>query len=380
MLRTEINPHRSVRLPLETELLLCCAAPHLSEAQIDHFHTLLREDLDWDQIVQRAVQHGVLPLLFSHLEATGTEAVPQDIVDLLRSYFYANKLHNRRLTQALLDLLLRLEGHGITPVPFKGPTLAVAAHGNLDLRQFGDLDLLVPERECGVAMQVLLSQGFRLKSEALNVQEEGARLSRCAYSFIHDADDISVDLHWGITAAMEYPYRAFALPLAAIDVWDHLESIPLNAIPVRSFALEDLFLILCIHGSKHRWERLGWLCDIAALIQTHPDMSWARIRANATRLGCRRMLDLGVFLAHALLGAALPDSLWQQVQQDSVVRSLARDVERELVAGVTGEPGIVARSRFYLRMRERWRDKAQYGVLLANMAIRSRISSQLLKR
>jgi len=375
MWRSAVNRQASVRLPPEAELLLGCVGVDVSETWATRFQALLREDLDWDEITPLAMQHGILPLLYWHLDRADSTSVPDAAYQQLRSYFYANKLHNHRLTDKLLDLLRQFEAHGIIAVPFKGPALAVAAYGNLALRQFGDLDILVPERDCRTAMQMLLSQGFRLKSTAMNVEDEMARLSRCAYSMIHEADDISVDLHWGITAAMEYPDRAFALPLDVIQVWERLESISLADAQVPSFAPEDLVLMLCIHGSKHCWERLGWLSDIAQLIRTYPEMPWARMRARASRLGCRRMLDLGLSLAHTMCGVGLPESVLQQVRTDAVVRLLAGTVERGWFAGVEPDTGMVARSRFYLRMRERWRDKVQYGVWLAKLVVKTRLGS-----
>ncbi len=374
MLRSGVDRQASMRLQPEAELLLGCAGADASDdTSAARFQALLREDLDWDEVAQLAMQHGILPLLYWHLDRVDPSFVPDAAYEQLRSYFYANKLHNHRLTDKLLDLLRRFDAHEITAIPFKGPALAIVAYGNLDLRQFGDLDILVPERDCGAAMLLLLSQGFRLKSTTLNVQDESASLSRCAYSFIHDADDISVDLHWGITAAMEYPDRAFALPLDVIQVWERLESISLVGTQVPSFAPEDLFLMLCIHGSKHCWERLGWLCDIAYLIRAYPEMPWMRIRGHASRLGCQRMLDLGLLLVHTVCGVRLPESVLQQVRTEAVVRSLAGAVQRSWFGGVESEASMVARSRFYLRMRERWRDKVQYGVLLAKLLVKARL-------
>ncbi len=367
MLRSEVERQTSVRLQPEAELLLRCAGATVSETRAARFQDALSETLDWDELLSLAMQHGVLPLLYWHLDRMDALSVPAVAYEQLRSYFYANKLHNRRLTEKLLDLLRLFEAHGIPALPFKGPTLAVAAYGNLDLRQFGDLDILVPERACGTAMQMLLAEGFRLKSPAMRVEKEMAQLSRCAYSWVHDADDLSVDLHWGITAAMEYPDRIFALPLDAIQVWERLESVSLAGHRVPSFAPEDLLLILCIHGSKHCWERLGWLCDIVHLMHIYPKMPWAQIRNRASRLGCRRMLDLGILLAHTVCGVRLPASLWQQVQTDAVVSSLARAVQQGWFSSVESEAGLVARSRFYLRMRERWRDKVFYGMWLAKL-------------
>lgn len=377
MLRSEVNRQASVRLQPEAGLLLSCAGADVSEMHAARFQALLHEKLDWDEVMQIAMQHGVLPLLYWHLDHVDSTFVPAAACEQLSSYFYANKLHNNRLTDKLLNLLHQFSTHGITAVPFKGPALAVAAYGNLDLRQFGDLDILVPERDCRAAMCVLLSQGFRLKSSALNMEEEMAQLSRCAYSFFHDADGISVDLHWGITAAMEYPDRAFALPLDAIDVWERLESLSLAGTQVLHFAPEDLLLMLCIHGSKHCWERLGWLCDIAQLIHACPEMPWARIRSRASHLGCRRMLELGVLLAHTVCGVRLPKPVLRQVRLEAVVRSLAKGVERDWFAGVESETSILTRSRFYLRMRERWQDKVQYSVWLAKWLVNHRLRKHI---
>ncbi len=373
MQRSEVNRRASGRLPPEAELLLSCVGADLSATCEVRFQALLHEPLNWDEVTQLAIQHGMLPLLFWHLDRVDVSSVPRAAHDQLRSYFYANKLHNRRLNDRLLNLLYEFDAHGIKAIPFKGPTLAVAAYGDLALRQFGDLDILVPERDCGAAMHVLLSLGFRLKSTAIHVEDEIARLSRCAYSFIHDADDISVDLHWGITAAMEYPDRAFALPLDAIQVWERLDAIPHAGTQVSGFAPEDLLLILCIHGSKHCWERLGWLCDIAHFMHAYLEMSWGRIRERASRLGCRRMLDLGLLLAHSICHVKLPESVLHQVRTERVVRSLAGVAQRGWFADGEKEMGLVARSRFYLRMRERWRDKLQYGGLLVKLVMKTRV-------
>ncbi|PON15327.1 hypothetical protein C2W62_24400 [Candidatus Entotheonella serta] len=376
MLHSDVVRQASARLQPEAELLLGCTGANISDTWAIRFQALLDEALDWDALLTLAMQHGVLPLLYWHLDRVDTASVPQATYEQLRSYFYANKLHNRRLTDKLLELLRLFEAQNITALPFKGPTLAVVAYDNLDLRQFGDLDILVPERDCGVAMQLLMSEGFRLKSTEMKIREEMTQLSRCAYSFIHDADDISVDLHWGITAAMEYPDCTFALPLDVIGVWERVESVSLDGGRVSSFAPEDLLLLLSIHGSKHCWERLGWLSDIVHLIDAYPEMPWSRIRARASHLGCRRMFDLGLLLAHTTCGVGLPESAWQEVQTEAVVQSLAKIVQQAWFHNADSEAGMVARSLFYLRMRERWRDKVQYGMWLAKLVVKTQVSNR----
>jgi hypothetical protein len=69
-----------------------------------------------------------------------------------RSLYLANQLtHVRGL----------LEQSGVTVIAFKGPTLAALAYREPGLREFSDLDLLVPFFEFPAARQTLIPHGYR---------------------------------------------------------------------------------------------------------------------------------------------------------------------------------------------------------------------------
>ncbi|GAG91885.1 unnamed protein product, partial [marine sediment metagenome] len=84
-----------------------------------------------------------MPLLYQSLKKTCPEAVPDDTLEQLRAYFLTNAKRNLFLTGKLLRLLELLKDNGILAVPFKGPVLAESVYGDLSLRQFADLDILV---------------------------------------------------------------------------------------------------------------------------------------------------------------------------------------------------------------------------------------------
>ena len=97
-------------------------------------------------------------------------------------------------------------------------------------------------------------------------------------------------------------------------------------------APEDLLLILCVHGAKHYWSKLGWICDVAELLRVHPGLKWTALLLQAKQLGGRRILFLGLFLAHVLLGAGLPEEVWKEINADPVVPWLAAKVQTRLFA------------------------------------------------
>jgi hypothetical protein len=124
----------------------------------------------------------------------------------------------------------------------------------------------------------------------------------------------------------------------------------------------DELQALCIHGSKHRWDRLAWILDVAMLARVLDDAQWPELIAAARRHGTLRMLRLGLILAADLCGLDLPTSVPAAVRRDRVALKLARAVEHRLFDQRPSRfDGLV----FHARMRERARDQLSY---LANVA------------
>jgi len=133
-----------------------------------------------------------------------------------------------------------------------------------------------------------------------------------------------VELHWGVIE------RHFSFPLDPKWLWGRLERVSLGGAAVLTLWPEDLLLILCIHGSKHLWERLSGICDVAELIRGGREMDWERITEQAAALGGERMFFLGHYLASDLLGAALPEEVLQKAKADLMAKILAREVHERL--------------------------------------------------
>jgi hypothetical protein len=125
-------------------------------------------------------------------------------------------------------------------------------------------------------------------------------------------------------------------------------------------------LILCVHGGKHQWERLMWICDIAECILAH-QLDWRRLLQQAQGGGSKRTLLLGLFLAQDLLGIELPAEVRQNIQADAKIKLLARQVTDQLFTGTHHAPEeeeenrrTFFRTAFYLQVRERLGDKARF--------------------
>ncbi|MGA9380378.1 MAG: nucleotidyltransferase family protein, partial [Phormidium sp.] len=174
----------------ELEVLLICATTLVNAERGDRLKILLQENIDWESLLKKATQHKLMPLLYSNLNSICPEAVPKAILTKLKVEFQYHTRHCLFLCGELVRLLNLFEGQGIPVLPFKGPVLAASAYGNLLLRQFGDLDILVHAEDIERAKALFLAQGYRMKIERIEVtpeQEEIFVRSPHIYQLVREA-------------------------------------------------------------------------------------------------------------------------------------------------------------------------------------------------
>jgi Uncharacterised nucleotidyltransferase len=336
----------------EIELLLCCARADVDPVTAERIQTLLQKNIDWSDLMEKAAQHGVIPLLYKSIEQTCPEEVPSEILKELRNYFLANQLHNIFLTKELLELLNLFETHGICAIPYKGPALAAVVYDNLALRQFSDLDILVLRQDLLKARGLMLAKGYQSALEQWSVDREATYIqffNQC--SLIRNDGSLSVDLHGEVTAS----YFPFALEFKTL--WERRVPVSLLETSVSHMSLEDLLLILCVHGSKHCWERLAWIVDLAELIRTHPNLDCERVLAQARLFGSERMVLLGLFLARELFDPPLPPIAVQKMQAEPEVKLLAEQVLQSLFCPAENPSDVLKLLPFYVRLRENLLDQ-----------------------
>ncbi|OKH32528.1 hypothetical protein NIES2101_40640 [Calothrix sp. HK-06] len=338
----------------EFELLVTCARTSTSDECRYKIKDLLKNDIDWQQFVQMAVTHKVMPLVHTNLNTIARNAVHETVRETFRSLFQTNAQQNLFLTAELLKILALLEANGITAVPYKGPVLASSVYGNLAMRQGGDLDIIVQLPDILKVKQLLLDMGYKRKAELTSVQEIAYFQSKRehTYDFVDYDKDTFIEIHWRITPR-------FSSPIEPKHFWKYLEPCAFGTKTVNSLPLDYWLPILCVHGSRHCWERLGWICDVAELVRRH-DIDWDKTINFASSLGCRRMLFLGLFLANELMGTVLPSFILQQIQAEPKIPTLAAEVGTQLFKPENAKAKFMGTTLYHIQARERWQDKAMY--------------------
>jgi len=355
----------------ETELILCCARTNLEPETRDRLSFLLRQELDWPGLIQTALRHHVLPLLYENLRASNPDAVPKVSLDQIKHYYRQNVQHSFFLSAELLKLMNLFQAHQIRAIPFKGPVLAASAYRDLTLRQFSDLDILIEKRRIIEASRLLVAEGYQTDSRASSDvdndldHDEVAFLGPQYYTFFKTERQIRVDLQWRLTESY------FSFSLDRKELWQRLVPVSVAGATVLTFPPAEMLLILCVHGSKHQWNQLKWVCDIAELIRVYKEqINWGQARKEASRHGAKRMFSLGLYLAHELLGTDLPKEVLEHILPDRVTKSIAQQIGSRLFAQANDSSGTFAQIMFYLRMKDRWQDRLQFCVSYGTQFLR----------
>jgi len=321
---------------------------------VSRVRSLSSSEIDWEHLFQLARRHSVVPLVYRQLQTHAADLVPPDLLANFKQNYLENVARNVVLTSELTKLVGALAGAGIESVPFKGSLLALLAYNDLSLRRYVDLDIIVKKEDVFRARDVLQAAGFETLQPLTAEQQSILVRTQHSLQLQRDRGRMIVELHWEVVSDL------FATAVSVKDLWHRLIDVELNGQKVKSLSPDDLLLSLCIHGSKHVWARLAWICDVAELIRRQ-SIDWERLMERAADTDCQRMFYLGVFLANDLLNAVVPDEVKCKFAGDSFFQRCADRVKARLFSGTQHVPPTSAELfRFNFSLRNTWRSRARY--------------------
>jgi hypothetical protein len=306
--------------------------------------------LDWSKLTQLAQRHAVMALFCQAVRAR--DDIPVEVLDCLQGRAFETARFDLTLSAELGRLLKLFEAEKIQVVSIKGPALRQTLYGEAALRSSSDLDLLVRMKDVLRAKRALEGAGYYMQS-ILPSDADKAYLRRrdCQITLsrkITEQDDLLfVDLHWRLLPGF------FPRFFDEHALWGHLRQVSVAGTVVSTLSSEHLLLFLCAHGTKHLWERLGWLCDIARLVQVDPGIDWTRVFIEARQTDTTRMVVLALLLASELLGIAIPPAAVEYTSKDSGARELVDTIRQRLHDQILTPAAAMESASFSRRAFER---------------------------
>ena len=334
----------------EWATLVDCASPNPNVLQV---RGTFPPALNWPSLLERAQEHGMLPLLTQRLQAMDVSLALEAIRNSLRESQRAQTAFALRLAAELFRVLERFAEAGIETLVTKGPVLSVRCYGDPGMRQYGDLDLVVRHLDIQRSMQTMLDLGYAAKVPVRAIE---AQKIPGEYAFRKSDNQVLVEFH------TERTFRYYPRRLNIEQLFHRKASVVIDGRGVPALSVEDELVLISIHGSKHFWERLMWIADVAALISSGT-ISWNRAIEIAREVSAERILRLALRLAADVLGAKLPSPLEAEIRSDRAVGRLANQITRRLAS--SNSMGILERAAFRVKMRGGLLDGAAYLLRLS---------------
>jgi hypothetical protein len=337
--------------------LLICARVHIGDAAREEFVALARSGLDFDALIRAAEHHGLTALLSRHVHALAPDLCPSPLRAQLRDA--AEDCVRTSLARAgeLVRVLAELRAAGAPARAIKGPVSALLCYGDLGLRRFTDLDLLIDPTRVERASRRLYELGYAPVHELPPGWLAQLMRSDTEQLYRHVDDGRLVDLHWALLP------RGYSFSPTAEGVFAAEQSVRIGAAEVPTLGTEATLAFLLLHGMKHDWSSLGWLVDVAELLRRQRALDWTAVLAWSHKPGPRRFVDIGLALAHGLLDAPVPDYVLRRGAGDPAVDRVADVLAKRLCEPPRNTAASLVASSIgltYFRAMQRRRDQLRF--------------------
>lgn len=273
--------------------------------------------IGWDRFFQLVELHVVQPLVFDCLSLPNVKSyIPASIYQTLRQQQHVGVQQTMRQTAALLRLQRAFMQADVTFLPLKGTVLSQRLFGNFSMRLFGDLDLYIAPEDLERVEEIVQGLGYRRVSPGFTLSSRARAVylhSRHHFVYGHVEHGIKLELHWKPFAKGRVLDSRYFTQMV-----ERTHTLEVNGTPFLCLADGDLLLYLAIHGSYHRWSRLKWLVDIAALLQQPLAIDWPAWKAEITTYELQHAIIESTVLANQLLGAPIPPAMAPWIREEDV--------------------------------------------------------------
>ncbi len=279
----------------ENKILLACARSRMDDFSKHCLTQLVVNDINWDALVKLAIHHKLLPLLYKNLSSVCPANVPARILADLRNFFTSNSIQNLSKLRALLQIVKLFEKNGIDVLTVKGPLFTHQYYGDISLRCFCDIDILVRLEDFDRATKLICSLGYNFFPYKIP-EKYFLKFAKLNYhgNFANN-DGVHVELHWELSRH----YRGLLFSYENISPF--IEETEIFGNRIRTLNREMLLLYLALHGQLHYWQRYDYLCCVAELMKGKSNINWNVLKDISEEFKLRKIVFLAIYLAKSLI-------------------------------------------------------------------------------
>ena len=260
---------------------------------------------------------------------------------------------NLFLTRELFWVLDLFAANDIQVVPFKGLIWATLAYGNMALREFCDLDILVRPKDFPKAKELLVQQGYHDKFLGSKEQEIAQ------VQMVRKDGQVKIDLHFGLVP------QQFYLQLDSEPFFEGLQTVSIAGRDIVTFSPENSVALGYINGTKDNWGMLKRIGDFAALVRTYPDVDWQDVLARCGTNESDRHFLMALLVVQNYLQISFAENLVKNSEQFPELSEIAAQHKGLFNNAELGTCHLIGGLRLFQMMEMSFWGKVRYSVGMA---------------
>lgn len=275
--------------------------------QLQKYLVLIEEKQEWNQLFTRANLHGILPLVFTTLKSSSLD-IDESVLSAFKQGTLEIAKENMLMSSELLRVTKFLNAQDIAVTSFKGPALSFMIHKDITLRQYSDIDILIDMSDIYEAAQLLVNNGYTTDIDLKFLKNKQFIIASKDLAFIHTVSGVNLELHWELFDSK--------LAIKSNDFFKSTQDIKLFNTSLKTFATTNLLVYLCMHGSKHYWERIEWIVDIDRIVREY-DVEWDVLQEQSEKLEIKTLVYVGLSISNKLFHTPIPEALQKDMEEHS---------------------------------------------------------------
>lgn len=302
-------------------MVLACARYPLQAFDRNATSELMLQKLDWSLLIDLANHHGLAPMMFRMLDdMDASTAIPQEVMEKLRLSYLSTLMSNKNQLSNFMPVLDRFFENKIPVILLKGPALCESVYTDLGLRPFGDIDMLVPQKDVPKGKVLMEELGYQIIPNCYYpIPDIKNEQIGCEWSY--QKEGRLVELHWGLINTLS----PFALDISYF--WKNTHEVAAGGRSVLVMDPDAQLMHLCLHQFSHHWKHLRDLTDIALVMEkSSEDIDWNELARAARVQKLERCIFYNLLLAHKVLGMPFDErataNLFQMKMPGYVARTM----------------------------------------------------------
>ncbi len=252
-------------------------------------------EIDWDLLINLSAYHCVTPIVARVLNDHFPDVVPAQASQKMARICKDVARRSFALTGELIKIQRLFEDNDVPFLTMKGATLAESLYGDIVLRDFRDIDLLIEKAHAAAVYRIMINEGLTPRG-AIAERELDDYMHFCGQlAFERDsASPLIVDVHWEL-----HSFKPGA------KLFENQQFTSVCGRTFKTLSPELMLLFLCTHGSIDYWARLRLVVDVAMAIKKLP-INWPRLMLLANELAVQKQLRSGMTMASQVCKISSP--------------------------------------------------------------------------